>query len=438
MIEQQKRAISIDVWKQYKKHKAGLAAIYILAALIIIALFADVIANDQPLYARYRGQNLYPAFSSGTLITTNPKTGKNEKLQYDITDWRALKLDGVLWAPIPYSPGRSDPYNRGYRAPGDRQAYKNENGDIVEIPGRFRHFLGTDQIGQDVAAVIIHGTRVSLSIGIVAVGIAAVIGITLGAIGGYFGDHSLRKNRMEYWLFIAGLFLGYFYAFTVREHVLKEAMETSFLRAIGEFIVSIFIFISIPLLLSQAGRLLSRFSSKKVEVPMDNLISRSIEVVDSLPKLLIILTLASLLEEKSIYTVMIIIGLTSWTGIARFTRADFLRNRNLNYVESAKGLGYSDSRIIFSHILPNAMAPVYVSIAFGISSAILIESSLSFLGIGVPRDKVTWGSMLYAGQQNVSAWWLIVFPGIAIFITVTVFNLMGEGLRDALDPKLKR
>jgi peptide/nickel transport system permease protein len=132
---------------------------------------------------------------------------------------------------------------------------------------------------------------------------------------------------------------------------------------------------------------------------------------------------------------MIIIGLTSWTGIARFTRAEFLRLRELEFIHAAKVLGFSDWRIIFKHALPNGLAPIFVSIAFGVASAILAESSLSFLGIGVPEDIVTWGSLLSIGKEEFDAWWLVVFPGFAIFITIMIYNLIGEGLRDALDPK---
>ena len=134
---------------------------------------------------------------------------------------------------------------------------------------------------------------------------------------------------------------------------------------------------------------------------------------------------------------MVIIGLTSWTGIARFTRAELLRIRNLEYISASNALGFSSIRTIFKHALPNALAPVFVSIAFGIASAILVEASLSFLGIGVPDDIVTWGALLNLGRQNLEAWWLIIYPGIAIFVTITIYNMIAESLRDALDPRLK-
>jgi peptide/nickel transport system permease protein len=153
------------------------------------------------------------------------------------------------------------------------------------------------------------------------------------------------------------------------------------------------------------------------------------------PTFFLILTLAALIQERSIFHVMVIIGVTSWTGVARLVRAEFLKHKNLDYTQAARALGIPTWRVLFVHILPNAIAPVLVSATFGIAAAILVESSLSFLGIGdltVP----SWGETLNAGRVE-GKLWLILAPGIAIFFVVTVFNLVGEGLRDALDPKLR-
>ena len=174
-----------------------------------------------------------------------------------------------------------------------------------------------------------------------------------------------------------------------------------------------------------------------MRIPSDMLLSRLIEIVVSLPLFILILAIAAI-SRPSLINLMIIIGFTNWTGIARLTRAEMLRIRHLEFIQSAEALGYSNFRIIFRHALPNAIAPALVSISFGIANAILIESALSFIGLGVPPDITTWGSLLNAGRSNFNAWWLVVFPGLFIFITVTVYNLIGEGLRDALDPKMKR
>jgi peptide/nickel transport system permease protein len=204
---------------------------------------------------------------------------------------------------------------------------------------------------------MIYGTRISLTIGVIAVAIYTSIGVVLGALAGYFG----------------GL--------------------------------------------------------------VDGVISRFIEVMICFPSFFLILTLAALIEKRSIFHVMIIIGVTSWTGVARLIRAEFLKHKELEYTQAALALGIPKRRIIFRHILPNAIAPVLVSATFGIASAILVESSLSFLGIG-DLSVASWGETLNTGRIEGKAW-LILAPGLAIFVVVTVFNLVGEGLRDALDPKLR-
>ncbi|MAE93922.1 MAG: peptide ABC transporter permease [Deltaproteobacteria bacterium] len=204
---------------------------------------------------------------------------------------------------------------------------------------------------------MLYGTRISLTIGVVAVGIYVWIGVVLGALAGYLGG---------WW---------------------------------------------------------------------DVIISRLIEVMICIPSFFLILTLVALVEDRSIFQVMVIIGVTSWTGVARLVRAEFLQQRELEYALAARALGLPRWRVIFRHILPNALGPVLVSATFGVASAILIESSLAFLGLGDPSVP-SWGETLNVGRLEMK-YWLIFAPGLAIFFVVSVFNLVGEGLRDALDPKLR-
>ncbi len=170
---------------------------------------------------------------------------------------------------------------------------------------------------------------------------------------------------------------------------------------------------------------------------IDVIIQRMIEIMITIPTFFLIITVVAFYPQGGIWMIMVVIGVTGWTSIARYTRAEFLKTRNQDYVTAAIALGYSNIRTIFKHVLPNAVAPVMVSAAFGIASAILIESSLSFLGFGVSATTVSWGSILSVARGATYAWWLAVFPGLAIFISVTTYNLVGEGLRDALDPRLK-
>ena len=226
-------------------------------------------------------------------------------------------------------------------------------------PPSFQHYLGTDQLGRDVFSRMLYGSRISLSVGFVAVGISILIGILVGAMAGYKGG----------WV--------------------------------------------------------------------DSLLMRFVDIMLSFPSFFLILTVVAILRPN-IYNVMIVIGITSWEGTARFVRAEFLSLRERDYVQAARSLGVKDRRIIFRHILPNALAPVFVTASLGVASEILVEAGLSFLGFGVQPPAPSWGNILTEGRTYIfDAWWLTIFPGLAILITVLSFNLFGEGLRDALDPRLR-
>ena len=226
-------------------------------------------------------------------------------------------------------------------------------------PPSLHHYLGTDQLGRDVFSRMLHGAKVSLSVGFVAVAISILIGILVGAVAGYYGG----------WV--------------------------------------------------------------------DALLMRFVDIMLCFPSFFLILTVVALLGP-SLFKVMVVIGITSWMGTSRFVRAEFLSLRERDFVQAAKALGVRDPRIIFRHILPNALAPVFVTATLDVASAILVEAGLSFLGFGVQPPAPSWGNILTEGRTYIfDAWWLTVFPGLAILITVLSFNLAGEGLRDALDPRLR-
>jgi peptide/nickel transport system permease protein len=171
---------------------------------------------------------------------------------------------------------------------------------------------------------------------------------------------------------------------------------------------------------------------------IDNVIMRFVDIMLTIPVLFLILMLIVFLGP-SIMNVMIIIGLTSWTDIARLIRAEVMSVKKLAYVDAARLIGLPDRDIILKHILPNILGPVFVYMTFGISGAILTESGLSFLGLGVQPPDPSWGNILTAGKDYIStAWWMVLYPGLAIFAAVFSYNILGEGLRDYFNPRLKR
>lgn len=414
------------VWKQFRKNRIAVWSLRIVYSLVFFAVFADFLANEKPLVCSYDNHVYFPVLRSYAVdmgIVEWPQELQN-------VEWRKLKYKWAVFPPVPYLPQNIDENNVHSVGPFDHQVVKSR---------RWRHWLGTDELGHDILSAMIHGSRIALLVGIVSMSIATLIGILLGALAGYYGDDRLKISRAG--LIIGCIFfvLALYYSFGVRSYVLADALSTSFINLFLQLILSFAILLGVMWI----GNLLAKpfrkipFLGKKIDVPVDILVSRAIEVMISIPTLFLILAIVAI-GKPSLMLVMLVIGATSWTGIARFARAELLRIRNLEYIEAAHALGYSEWRTIFRHALPNALSPILVTIAFGIASAILTESTLSFLGIGVPAETLTWGAILSAARAKPSAWWLAIFPGFAIFITVTVYNLLGDGLTDAMDPRLRK
>ena len=295
-----------------------------------------------------------------------------------------------------------------------------------EIPTLGIYLFGTDDLGRDVFARMLQGAWVSLTVGFVAVGIAVIIGIFMGGLAGYFGQHAIRTDHMLVAVFlIAGGF------FLTTGHISAGGI----LVACGlGYILYLWLRRPVSQKKQQRGRI---GLLQEDAMSVDTLIMRFVDIMLCFPSFFLILTVVALLPA-SIYNIMIVIGLTSWMGATRFVRAEFLSLREQDFVAAARALGLSNFRIIFRHMMPNAIAPVLVSATIGIASAILTEAGLSFLGFGVPPPHATWGNILSDGKRFIfDAPWLTFIPGFAILVVVLSFNLFGEGLRDVMNPKLR-
>ncbi len=405
------------VWRQFCKKREALSALYAMAPLFLVAIFAPAIASNRPFVYFENGKVLFPWFRSlfhsqepvdyffnmallaffpwlllalATNIVMRRRGAPGRRrllvaagqfvaltlglcLAFWILSWKEIDLaptnkyfsrtfvaeqfrsggkDYGYYPPIRFGPSEIDTKSI-YKPPG----YRKTEG-IKDINDNHTRWLGTDDSGRDILTRLLYGTRISMSVGFVAVGIYMAIGIFVGAIAGFFGGVT------------------------------------------------------------------------------DMLISRVIEVVMLFPSFFLILTLVALLGP-SIWIIMFVIGITGWTGVARLIRGEVLKQRGLEYVEAARSLGVSKWRIIFLHILPNSLAPAMVAAPFGVASAIVTEAGLSLLGFGVQPPTPSWGGVLNLASNNYNYAWLILCPAIAMFFTLTIFNLVGSGLRDAMDPRLR-
>lgn len=395
----------------------------LLFVFVCIVALAPFLANDKPLVMNYKGHWLFPAFSTKHQLIIHP-TKDHEIIPYNMGKrWKLLDADFYIFAPCAWSPNTIDADNAPRKGPFDQQFMTLKNGKLVGLPIQFRHWLGTTQNGNDVLSCLIHGTKVSLSVGIFSMLIAAFLGISLGAFAGYFQNNQLKIGYVQCLFLITGVLLTYFYCIVIRGDKLAEAFNNGGIWLILRLLFLFYVSLKTIGGLGWIGRYIDRklHTDKKINFPIDTMVSRTIEVLNSIPALLLIIAFSAI--AKPSYTVLIlIIGFLAWTNIARLSRAEYLKAKQLDYVTACKALGMKNNRIMFRHILPNVLPVIMVQIVFGMAAAVLIESSLSFIGVGVPIDVITWGSLLNEGRDYFSSWWLVVFPGLCVFILVFTYN----------------
>jgi peptide/nickel transport system permease protein len=386
----------------------------------LCSIASPIRANDKPLICKYKGQWLFPAFS----FKNQQIISENEIINYNMgNEWKTLITDFSVFAPCAYSPNTIDAANAPRKSPFAAQQFVLKNNTTISIPFKFRHWLGTTQNGNDVLSGIIHGTKISLSVGIFSMLIASIIGIILGASAGYFENDTLKIGYVQLLFLLIGIFISYFYCVVVR----GSSLATDFTNGSALVILKIFFllylsYVVIAGLLKFGNKIdITLKTASKLNFPLDTIVSRVIEILNSIPSLLLIVALSAI--TKPSYTLLIlIIGFLSWTTIARLTRAEYLKTKQLDYITSCKAIGMSHFAIMRKHILPNVFPIILVQIIFGMAGAVLIEASLSFIGVGIPSNTVSWGSLLNEARDHFTAWWLVVFPGLGVFVLIFIYN----------------
>jgi len=365
------------LWRQFRRDSFAMAGLWTVIFAFVVAALAPFIANNHAIVRVADGHISFPLFRSlGTMewrfLLYVPLAGILFLLRRPLfrVPWRGFASIVLLLGICEFVVIPKHPYN-------DTANDRNRSADFklmplipwspIEsspqqlMPPSAQHWCGTDSTGRDVAARLVYGAQISLSIGVVSRGIALVCGVGVGALAGYY-----RR-----WI--------------------------------------------------------------------DIVVCRFIEVLECFPTLLLILVIIGLTDsQQNLFVIQLVIGLTGWTATARLVRGEFLRLGGQPFPQAAQALGASDLRIILRHLLPNSLGPILVTATFGIASAILAESSLSFLGFGMQAPTPSWGVLLNEGQKYIDfAWWLVFFPSVVMLITIMSYNFVGEGLRDAVDPRLR-
>ncbi len=385
----------------------------VLGILCFMALFRDLIATERPLYCYVNGKSYYPAFKA--LLKSGDRVYIGEALMDSLETnhlWYNLPQENTVFAIIPFSSGEKYQTLNTLHKP---LSLGPESRPV------FRHWLGTNAVGWDIASCIVSGARVALLTATVTISLAFVFGLFFGLFAGFYGDDRLKLSRGGLILGLLSLPFAWFYAFTARAYPLMYPGGWI------ELLKSISLFLFIVLIFFFLGKLLARFLPffrKKITIPADQLIMRLGEFFNAVPKLLVIIAFAAWrgTKNQSTLPLLAMIGLMSWPNISKFLRAELLKIRELDYIAIARAQGFSDRRIMFGHMLPNAWRPLGIALTMSVASAILLEASLSFLGYGshVARE-VSWGVMLGQITDYGQQWWVAAAP-IAM-ITITVYSL---------------
>lgn len=385
-----------------KRHRFSIALLIPVLALIFVALMAPLLSNNKPIVAIDDQGIQFPIWSDDPVLSY-----PIDKSHYK---W-------ALHPPIPYAPGDIDLDNSGV-SPFSKPA---------EHPWYHTHWLGTDEIGRDVLAHLIHGCRSSVIIALGAMIIALVIGLLLGAVGGYWHGRLLRLSWVQLLLMVAVV------VYVVNAVWTISVQFNSFVSVI---LCSLLVAIAVVVLRFTAqfeNRLFGKYNRSNwlrsgIRYSPDLLVRGLLNFFTAIPGYFALLAMLALWSKPNAASLSVVLGLLMWPDLTRLTRSGVIQMRQTKMAESALSLGYSPARIMFFHLLPNALQPALVALSFGLGGAIMAESFLAFIGIA-PAEMISWGTLLAKSRTYPEMWWLSVFPGLAIlFAILTFYRLSGNKL----------
>jgi len=326
---------------------------------------------------------------------------------------------GASWWPLPHGPNEINLYHI-YQVP----AYL-----LKSQTSQSLYLLGTDQLGRDLFANLVFGARTALLISLPAMLVATIVGVGLGSLAGFFGNQGFRISlaTLLAWFLAALIFIFYGF-FTDWISVITGSPLSKSINIILTGLGAALLFLLFRWLLNQV-----KYSQKRLSLPIDVLVLKVIELIQSVPRLLLVLALASFVTQ-SFGVVIFLAVITYWPGIARLVRAEIIKIKAMPFMEAAVALGLPNYRIILKHALPNVLTPIIVSFAFGLSNLMALESTLSFLGIGIPPDVPSWGRAIVGVRLNMNAWWLVLFPGLVLCITVLAIQRVGNYVIKQVNP----
>ena len=413
MVNKKFRSSLKSFWSQVKQLKIRFAVVWLLS-LLFVAVFLEFLASDKPILAKVEESWYMPSVGE-----TMFDLGINERYN-EIRRVKWGKHDGFKIMPlVPYSANTLDLKNASYKGPFEKQRVQSM---------RYRHWLGTDKIGRDVLAGLLNGCRVIIKIMLIVGLVAGALGLLIGGFAGFLGDRSVKWTLSKIILYgLGGLMSIYIVYMTLNVSLISKGV-----LHIKELVLAI----AIPILLLGVSRQLYRriiykqidlrFSLSSHSIPVDSIFYFVIVLITAMPVTMILLALLGYFQSPSLVLTMSLFGFVLWKNIARIIRGEVLRVKEQDYILASRQLGLSRGKIFWRHIFPNIKNQFFITLALVVSGSLLIEATLSFLGIGMAVGEISWGVLLSQGKSNISAYWLSLFPGILLVITVYSINAIAE------------